>query len=392
MKGQSKRNALLASLGLAALGVYILACTSFSPDDTKVLYPAYDSASGGMGMAVYDRETRKSEMLFVPVAYEAGNSNTFQVTPVPLRSQWLGNGSQVVVAYGPSQHGQRDAVDLAVIPWGSRKGVRIFQIPEIRDAAQALAVPLCVAGENVLLPASRTNFMRSDLKTGAIATCPITESEGDFSLYPALDGVGAFYFNSVGDKTVFGRLNPNDYSQTALVEITNRLRGPTAVAYDRDGTTLAMLSGDEDQLELFVWRDGKSVFQRKLDTHGRKRFFGNGVLAVNGKALHAAFEERTGTNLTSYGIMEVPFSDAPPREVVLLKGKGLADESDAYYFQMGVSHDGKTAAIASTYLTCSEVEIDPADVALFFVDLGSADWKVTKVPIPVPAERLRATK
>ncbi len=38
MKTQTARNAGLALVGLLALTIYILACSSFSPDDTKVLY------------------------------------------------------------------------------------------------------------------------------------------------------------------------------------------------------------------------------------------------------------------------------------------------------------------------------------------------------------------
>jgi hypothetical protein len=58
-----------------------------------------------------------------------------------------------------------------------------------------------------------------------------------------------------------------------------------------------------------------------------------------------------------------------------------------FYFQAAISHDGKTAAVSSTYLACTEKEFKPADCALFLVDLSDAKWKVTKVPIPLPAER-----
>ena len=76
-----KRNAALALVGLLALTIYILACTSFSPDDTKVLYPSFDQATGAIGMAVYDREARTSETLFVPVAYDGSITNA-EVAPI----------------------------------------------------------------------------------------------------------------------------------------------------------------------------------------------------------------------------------------------------------------------------------------------------------------------
>jgi hypothetical protein len=86
----------------------------------------------------------------------------------------------------------------------------------------------------------------------------------------------------------------------------------------------------------------------------------------------------------SYGLMEIPFSDGPTREIVLIKGAPVDDEILAFYFQMAVSHDGKTAAVASTYLACTDKGFNPADCALFLVEMSEPDWKVTKVPIPVP--------
>src|ERR1039458_10130907 len=98
MKKQKTRNITLALVGLLALSIYILACTSFSPDDTKILYPAFDAPSGAIGLAVYDREARSSEMLFLPVGYESGESNIVTAASI-LRAEWLANGRDIVVAY-----------------------------------------------------------------------------------------------------------------------------------------------------------------------------------------------------------------------------------------------------------------------------------------------------
>ena len=45
MNLKEARNALMALIGLVALFVCILACTSFSPDDKKILYPTFDPKS-----------------------------------------------------------------------------------------------------------------------------------------------------------------------------------------------------------------------------------------------------------------------------------------------------------------------------------------------------------
>jgi len=86
-----KRNAALAFGGLLALSVYIMACNSspsFSPDDTKVLYPAFDPATGVIGMSVYDREARKSDMLFLLAAYERSS----ETNALASRLSFGGNG------------------------------------------------------------------------------------------------------------------------------------------------------------------------------------------------------------------------------------------------------------------------------------------------------------
>ena len=384
-----KRNAALALVGLLALSIYILACTSFSPDDTKVLYPSFDAASGAIGVAVYDREARRSEMAFVPVAYETSETNAV-VAPSLLRAQWLPNGREIVIAYATPRSSDKEGMNVSVIPWGARKPIKTFRVPEVKDVAESFMVPLCLAGERLFLRVSGKGLLRLDLRSGDLAGHEFEDAKGDLSFYPAPDGAGVFYFepdDSAKQNLVFGRLNPNDFSRTPLMKITNRLNDSTAVAYDADGKVLVLVGGGDTRTGVDVWRDGKAVFSREVDNHGKKRVFGNAVLAANGKAVRAAFQQAYGTNTASYGLVEIPFSDAPARELILIKESPVEDEAGVYYFQAAISHDGKTAAVASTYLACTDKDFDPAGCALFFVDLSSPDWKVTKVPIPVPAKR-----
>ena len=137
MSKEITRNVVLALVGLLALSIYILACTSFSPDDTKVLYPAFDTPSGAIGMAVYDRETRGNEMLFVPLAYQSGESNLV-TAPSILRAEWLANGREIVVAYSvPGKNsGDEDSLSVALIPWNTRKPTKIFQVPGVEEESR----------------------------------------------------------------------------------------------------------------------------------------------------------------------------------------------------------------------------------------------------------------
>jgi hypothetical protein len=385
---KQKRNAVLGFVGLLALSVYILACTSFSPDDTKVLYPSFDTASGASGMAVYDRESGGSEMLFVPVAYEVKGTNPVVAASL-LRAQWLANGREVVIAGASPDAEDKDVLTVAVVPWNVRKPIKTFRVPEVKDMAQSLVAPLCVAGERLFFRTSDKALGRLDLRTGALAGHEFADAKGDLSFYPAPDGASVFYFetdDSAGEKILFGRLNPEDFSRAPLMVVTNRMDDMTAVAYDMGGKTLALLTGGDNKAGLHVWRDGKLIFSRAVASQGQDLAFGNAILAANGKAIRATYRRATGTNTVSYGLMEIPFSEAPPRENTLIKDAPAGDKPDVFYFQAGISHDGRTAAISSAYLAFSDKDFKPADCALFLVDLGSADWKVTKVPIPMPAK------
>ena len=307
----------------------------------------------------------------------------------------MANGRDIVLVSVPSNDSDKASLDVAVMPWGARKPVRIFQVPGLKEPGQGLAVPLCIAAERLFFPASSKSVIRLDLRTGALAAHEFPDAKGDLSFYPAPDGNGVFYFEAdepTGGQTTFGRLNPNDFSLTPLMAITNALGQSGALAYDPDGKVLALLTGGDDKAALQVWRGGKVAFSREVDTHGHALAFGNAVLATSGKALWASFQQANGTNSMSYGLMQVPFSDAPAHEELLIQDAPVLDEPSAYYFQVAISHDGKTAALSSTYLAAMEKPIKPSDCALFLVDVSEPSWKVTKVPIPVPAKHVAATK
>lgn len=388
---QEKRNAVFAFGGLLALGIYILACSSspsFSPDDTKVLYPGFDPVTGVFGMSVYDRETRRSEASFLLPAYARDSDTNTSANLALMRGQWIADGKEIVIAYfSPGGTNNQGSVTVTVVPWAAHRPVKTLVLEcGTKDAgAYFFASPLCVAGDRLLYPTERNRFVRVDLQSFALARHEFEDAKGEMALYPTPDGKGVFYLeqNDAQDHgIIFGRLNPEDFSRTPLMTATNRLEGETRIAFDREGKTLVFLAADGGKADLTVWRDGRVAFSRSVDTHSQKLAFGNAVLAVSGKSVLASFAKTAGTNATSYGLMEIPFSQAPPREATLIKQTPAGDDSGMGYFQAAVSHDGKTAALASTYLGCDEGGIGPEDYALFLVDLSDPGWKVTKAPIP----------
>jgi hypothetical protein len=391
MNRRRTRNVALALVGLLALSIYILACTSFSPDDSKILYPAFDPASGAVGMAVYDRETKGTEMLFLPHAYQV-ESNKMVTVPSILRAEWLSSGREVVVSYLSEEksQGDSDSLNLALIPWGVRKPIRVFRLPEVEDAGQFFLLPLCVVGDRVFVNLSNKRIARLDLRTGTVTPHQFEEARDEVLLCPAPEGRSVFCLespNQADQKSVLSRLNPDDFSRTPLMVITNKIRDQSVFAYDRSGRILAFLSSGRETNNLLVFRNGQQVIARSVDTHGQERAFGNAVLNPNGKGLWATFQQTKGTNTMAYGLMEIPFSEAPPHVLTLISNAPAGDAGSVFYFQAAISHDGKTAAISSTYIACTDQKFNAADCALFLVDLSSPRWPVTTVPIPMPPKR-----
>jgi hypothetical protein len=383
MKTQPKRNAILALIGLAALSVYILACTSFSPDDTKVLYPSFDAGGGAIGMAVYDRTTHRSEMLFTPVSYAADLTNGF--APVLIRGQWLGEGRNVVLGWAWDKN--EDQLNVGVVPATGRGPTRLYRVPDVRDSMMRLQWPLCVAGERLLFMGDRNTVGRLDLRTGSLVARELPGTNSDFTLLPSPDGAAVFYVASGprGSDAVFGKIDPDTFRTTPLLTLTNDLGEGSFFAYDPRGLAVAFVQKTGDASRLVALRQGKPPFERPLGVPGEKWIFGNGGFFPAGDKVWATCQKPSGTNSVACSLIEIPLSDAPVRETILIPDIGSGSEESAAYFQASLSHDGKTAAVASTFLACALDDFKPQDCALFLIDLGSPDRKVTRIAIPFTA-------
>lgn len=381
MKQRSLRKLVPGLIGLLALMVYVLACVSFSPDDTKVLYPAFDPPSGAVGLALYDRETHRSEMLFLPVTHPSGtNSPGVNV----LRGQWLVDGHRILLAWATNQGEEDNALNVALLPWGGgRTSQRLFRLPGIKDAAVLLQMPLCVANDCVFFMGDKA-ALRLDLKTGAVVEHEFADAKQDVILLPAPDEHRVFYLENNGS---FGRLDPETFQRTVLMTITNDFIDGTFIAYDWSGQTVAGIESHGGTNRVVVVREGKTVFSRPLDLGWKEATFGNALFSRKGDRLWASYQKPLDTNSVAYGLVEIPLSEAPLREIPLIAAAPKSKDSMAGLFQFGLSHDGKTAAAVSTYLAVGEDAVKPGDYALFFVDLSKPQHAVTKIPLPRPQKR-----
>ena len=382
MKIRCNQNAALAFAGMAALTIYILACTaSFSPDDTKVIYPAFDGPSGRLGIALYNRETARSETLFLPLDLGGGSTNNLN-TPV-LRPQWMADGRRVLVAWGTDND-----LTLALVPCSASGSVKLFrQLFKENANAEWLGAPIPVVGERAFIRSDTKEVLRLDLRTGEATRHQFTGEASEISLWPGAGDKELFYLEG-HEQGVFGRLNPETFERTPLFGFTNKLADGSFCAYDESGKHLAFVEEAKEELRVVVLEDGKAVFTYALDPKGGKLGFGNAVFSRKGDVLLGGYQLiAAGQTNSSFGLIEIPLNNAPVRMTPLVESVNTTDDTSALYFQIGVSHDGKTVAASSAYLACAAPDFKPEDCALFLVDLRDARRKVNKVPIPLPANR-----
>jgi hypothetical protein len=384
----SLRNQWLALAALVGLAAYILACTSFSPDDKKILYPAVDPESGHVGLAVYDRAAKQSRMVYLPLILDttAGSEPELPL----LRGQFLADGQSIVAVNVYTGGGGNDLMTVTTLPWGVSGMHKVFHLNSLNDPEAALASPLVVAGNRLFLMGSN-QVLRLDLKNGVLDHHPTPDLKDiEWMLYPAPRGDAVFYFQSDNERntTTFGTMHPDTFKPTPLQVFTNKPMEASFLAYDHSGKRLALVEEVEERPQLVVLENGKTTFTRRLGGPGQVFRFGSGMLSPKGNEVIVSYQRLTQneTNVV-YGLMEIPLSEAPVRETILIRRAANQDEMNVLYFQGAVSHDGKTAAVASTYLVCADTSLGADDCALFLVDLTDANRKVTKIPIALPRNR-----
>ena len=381
MKTSTRNQSLLAALGLASLAVYVLACTSFSPDDSKVLFPAIDAKSGDIGVSVYDRKSGFTEQVFVASVIPSGSKDR---TPVLLRPQWISDGKSILVAWG---HGERDHVlNFALLPFARRGPTRTFEMELKRDAMEILSNPLAVVGNRLFLIPEPDLLLRLDLETGEVRTNQF--SGRNAGLLPSPNGDQILYATeSQGQANIseVGWLNPETFARTPLPQFKpEHMQHEGVLAVSPDGKRIAIVTANSNKLEVCVTRAGDTEKRVSQDLPLKQIKLGIACFAPRQDVVYASYANDDETN-SCLGLLEIPLGGGPARCTPLLTRLDGIDKEDLMYFQIGLSHDGKTAAVCSTYLALADQPIaKPDDCALFFIDLASPERKVTKVPLPMP--------
>jgi hypothetical protein len=384
MRKPAVSNSTPALAGVGALLIYILACTSFSPDDSKVLYDTVDAKSGLIGVAVYDRKAGKSELLFEPFTQDMGK---LAAESAILRPQWLEGGHNFLTAWAGSDG---KSLNLAVLPFDRRGPARTFLLPDLgtNGAAWFEVRPLPVIGSSLFLNGESNITIRLDLGTGVMHR---QTNQQALVLLPSPDNDRLFYLGGMDNSYLDGKddskgpdecglLNPETFARTPLFQIKDKKVSVFSLALSHDAKRLAYQVEDERPAVVHLLETGQPARTLSLASLGDKTEVNVRHFSPKHDILYGAFRDSG-----AYGFVEIPLDGSPIRKTTLISDAGGGTEKAVLEsFQIDISHDGKTLAVESLLLACGNDDLKAKDCALFLVNLTDFQRKVTKVPIPLP--------
>ncbi len=395
MKTHPPLHVILAGGSCVALLVYVLACTygatSFSPDDCQVLYPSFDLRNGAFSVALYDRNTGRSEQIYSSLGTHSGTN----VEPSGMHAEWLPDGKHILVAQpvGPDAgNGKDSSFALVVVPRGINEPIR--HINPLTNCADCLLMqPFVLTGTKVLINGERS-LTCVDWVTGEV----LTSTNGIFAL-PGGDGKTIPGIQGADSSESFlGEINPGTLTFTRRLCITNPVATDSVVDVNPTTREILFTTGDTDkgsEQAIHLIKDGAEQFNRTLTRPGCELkiwdFKAMWNQAPRKSRAFAAYASQTeGQTNWEYGLLEIPLNDQPLRFTPLLHLQRVRGQDElaiiSIYAWPGLSHDGRTWAVSTAWLAAlGDNAPRPEDCALYLVRVDGARPKITKVPIPLPA-------
>ena len=389
MNQSTTRNSLLAALALAGLAVYILACSgpSFSPDDSKIAFPAFDPQSGELGVSVLDRKSGRVETAFTMSVIKDLKKPDYGAQI--LRPQWLDNNRLIIGWPGVGNH--EKGLNVMVLPVGGKGAARLWQIPELGEMQETLIRPLAVAGSGLFMAVESNLVARLDLETGRVVTHACrgesiqvyASGREDFVLYVA-PAVGA------EGKLECGKLDPATFAQTPVMQMDiTHFDHESPLAFSGDGKQVALVSEQGGKCQILLVRAGQAERTIPVATKGESLAIGGLCFSAKGDKLFASFlRGAEGETNQTCGLLGIPLEGGPAQRTVLFTLRKNMDNDMAMYLQPGVSRDGKTVAMCSTFLFAEAQAGQTTDpgCALFLIDVSKTPHVVSKVPLALPKE------
>jgi hypothetical protein len=223
-----------------------------------------------------------------------------------------------------------------------------------------------------------------DLETGAIKRRELAKGE-EVILLASKDRLLYAREAPEGDGDIeIGALDPEALTLKPTLTIKKRAIGQISPypELSGDGAALAVPATKDGKLHLHLVAGDTLEKSIHLDLSAENHLMGNVQWAPDRKTIYAALLRRLDQEKHyELSVAEITVASGSHRIHPILKAKGdVEPEMLPLFFQIALSPDGKTLAVAPTY-----IERKPkADEGfpLHLIDLTQRDWPVTTVPSP----------
>lgn len=356
----------LTVLAVLAVLLVVFACRpAWSPDGKRLLFHVR-IADERAGIALFDRDTGKTELLFQP-----GGGKSMGV---PL---WMPDGKGAVIVWTDKEQEKKLSVTTVAIPTAGEPRTSTV---ETGDVVSNIVVPPVLVGRRLFLAGK--GIARLDLDSGDVKHEDHVADEEQIVVTRRGDGVCYFAMQKGEDtRWEIGTVDPDTLQRTAILRAPADLPWDVSPlpAFSRDLARIALPAEKREskgESAILVFRDGKLETVLPL---GRDVECGSVEWLPDGVTLCASLcRKDTEDKTAQWSLFETTISGSVSRETMLVKTLPR-DKHSGLSGQMALSPDGRTAAFSTAMID----NLDEQDHGLYLVDLAHKERKVTKVPFPV---------
>ena len=379
---------ILTLVGITGLVLFILACQpSWSPDGQKVLYSYWDAGAQKAAVALFDRKTRKSRVIF-EWSNEEESGEVFLAG-----AQWTKDGAKAVISMY-----QEKNLQLVALPIGSDAPLRTYTLQKV---GEALTLPLPQIGDNLFVMSdqrwTRVNLVTGEVfskEAGGTTDCLFYEARGRVIYFRQIEAEHQKTKNmedgqAEQEQTLntyeLGELNPKEMSLQATLTLTSadlKKKGITDFngMLDEEPRSARFAASSDTAAKVVVI--GKNGIEKVLDAGiGEKEIkIGNPQWSRDGKTVFAsALITHTEAKTAELAVVEVPLDGKGVRVDRIQKGPVDEFGSDFLsYEQIALSPDGKLIAVSNGHVK----ELRPERRGLYLLDVSKESRPVTFYPAP----------